>query len=260
MTGGAPAPETATSESPAGWAPRKRRKLHSFLDTRKGSTWWAPGAVGWWVGVLFGIGATLFALGSATGYFKAVGDSADAITYFAGSLFFTSAAALQYLEVINSSQELPGAGQRQRIRVFSLEPRDYAWWSSLVQLGGTVYFNVSTLMAINTALSPTVADHLVWKPDALGSVCFLTASLLAWLELGRAARSRRPRSLSWWIVNLNILGSFAFGLSAAAAYVVPTSGHDVNKVLVNLGTFVGALCFLAGAILLLHERSQERLD
>jgi uncharacterized membrane protein YkvI len=110
---------------------------------------------------------------------------------------------------------------------------------------------------MNSALSASQVDRLVWKPDAFGSICFLIASFLALLELGHAARSARPRSLSWWIVYLNFFGSFAFGVSAVAAYVVPTTGSVVNKTLVNLGTFVGAICFFAGALLLLPERTRE---
>ena len=34
------------------WTSRARRKQHSLLDTGRGSTWWAPGAIGWWIGVL----------------------------------------------------------------------------------------------------------------------------------------------------------------------------------------------------------------
>jgi hypothetical protein len=74
---------------------RDRRKRHSQLDSGRGSTWWAPGAIGWWIGVLFAIGSTCFALGAAPDYVEAVGDGADAITFFVGSIFFTTAALLQ---------------------------------------------------------------------------------------------------------------------------------------------------------------------
>jgi hypothetical protein len=247
-----PAAETnGLEENATESAPRERRKLHSFLDTRKGSTWWAPGAIGWWIGVLFAIGATLFALGAAPDFVKAVGGTADAIVFFVGSVFFTTAALFQYVEAVNAG--------RKRFRFFAWEPRDLAFWASLVQLFGTVYFNHSTFAAINSSLNTAAVDHLVWKPDILGSICFLIASFMAWWELGRAARALRPRTLSWWIVYLNIAGSFAFGVSGVAAFVVPTTGSDVNKMLVNLGTFVGGLCFLAGAILLLPERTKESL-
>jgi hypothetical protein len=174
-------------ENATAWTPRERRKLLSFLDTRSGNTWWAPGAIGWWIGVLFAIGATLFALGAAPGFDKAVGGTADAIVYFIGSIFFTSAALLMYVEAVNAG--------RERFRFFAWEPRDLAFWASLVQLFGTVYFNHSTFAAINTSLNTAAVDHLVWKPDFLGSVCFLIASFFAWQELGRAARV--IRGLSW---------------------------------------------------------------
>jgi hypothetical protein len=251
LTGQAAADANGLEEATAVLAPRERRKLHSFLDTGKGKTWWAPGAIGWWIGVLFAIGATLFALGAAPGFFNAVGGTTDAIVYFIGSIFFTTAALLMYVEAVNAG--------RQRFRFFAWEPRDLAFWASLVQLFGTIYFNHSTFAAINSSLNSAAVDHLVWKPDILGSICFLIASFLAWGELGRVARAVRPRTLSWWIVYLNIAGSFAFGVSGVAAFVVPTTGSDVNKALVNLGTFVGGLCFLAAAILLLPERTKESL-
>jgi hypothetical protein len=240
------------------WTSRERRKLHSHLDTGRGSTWWAPGAIGWWIGVLFAFGATLFALGSAPGYATAVGSGADALTFFVGSLFFTSAAFLQYLEAVNTLSDTPGSPQRKRLRILAWEPGNLSWWSSLVQFAGTLYFNVSTFVATWQNLSVPQVNRLVWRPDAIGSICFLVASSLAWWELVHAFWSWRPHSLSWWIVALNLLGSVAFGISAIASYVLPTTGDPLNIALVNLGTFVGAICFLIGAVLLLPERTRAR--
>ena len=56
---------------------------------------------------------------------------------------------------------------------------------------------------------------------------------------------------------LNLLGSIAFGASAVASYVVPATGSLRNVELSNLGTFLGALCFLVGAVLLLPERTDR---
>ena len=53
---------------------------------------------------------------------------------------------------------------------------------------------------------------------------------------------------------MNLVGSVAFGVSAVASYVKP-NGQLVSLALTNLGTFVGAVCFLAGAVLLLPERT-----
>ena len=97
----------------------------------------------------------------------------------------------------------------------------------------------------------------MWRPDAVGSICFLVASALAWAEVSHGRLFRPLFTLSGWIAMLNLLGSVAFGVSAIAAKVVSGSGAPRNVELVNLGTFVGALCFLVGALLLLPERTEE---
>ncbi len=239
---------------------RVRRKRYSHLNAGRGSTWWAPRAIGWWIGILFAVGATCFALGALPGYASAVGGGADAITFFVGSLWFTSAAFLQYLEVVNVDQDPPGADFRQRFRFLTLEPRRIDWWSTLVQFVGTLFFNATTFNALSASLSVSQINRLVWAPDALGSVCFLVASGLAWFEVCHAFACWRLHSLSWRITALNLAGSVAFGVSAVASFVVPTTGLPRNIILVNLGTFVGALCFFVGAVLLLPERTQSDSD
>ena len=56
---------------------------------------------------------------------------------------------------------------------------------------------------------------------------------------------------------INLAGSVAFGISAVAAFVIPSSGEVWNAELSNLGTFLGALCFLTGAILLLRPETTD---
>ena len=56
---------------------------------------------------------------------------------------------------------------------------------------------------------------------------------------------------------INLAGSVAFGISAVAAFVIPSSGDVWNAELSNLGTLVGALCFLTGAILMLSPESTD---
>ena len=127
---------------------------------------------------------------------------------------------------------------------------------------GVVFASLMALAALpdpsaSRHLSATQANRLVWTPDALGSICFLMSSGLAWAEVGRSWWSWCPRSLSWLITALNLAGSIAFGASAVASHVVPSSDQPRNVVLMNLGTFVGALCFLIGAVLLLPERTHD---
>ncbi len=61
------------------------------------SIWWDPHEPDWWVAFLFAVGSACFALGATPPYAAWVGVEADGITYFVGSLFFTSAAWLQLL-------------------------------------------------------------------------------------------------------------------------------------------------------------------
>jgi len=239
---------------------RARRKRFSHLNVDRGSTWWAPRAIGWWIGILFAVGSTCFAVGALPGYLSAVGYEADALTFFVGSLWFTSAAFLQFVEVANVDYIQRPPDVSRRFRLFAWEPRRIDWWSTLVQFAGTLFFNGTTFHALSVNLSASQLDRLVWAPDALGSACFLIASGLAWFEVCHAVSCWRLRSLPWRITALNLLGSIAFGISAIASYVVPTTGLAINVALVNLGTFVGALCFFVGAVLLLPERTQPDSD
>ena len=202
--------------------------------------------------MLFAVGSTLFALGAVPGFADAVGTRADSVTFFVGSIFFTTAALLQYLEAVDAA---PGGPVRGWGHIFTYRPDRIDWWACGIQLVGTVYFNVSTGAAVSANLSAETARHHVWRPDAIGSVCFLLASALAWFEVCHGWSAWSPGDISWWITALNLVGSIAFGCSAVASYVVPSTGAIWNVELSNLGTFVGALCFLAGAVLLLPERT-----
>ncbi len=121
---------------------------------------------------------------------------------------------------------------------------------------GTLWFNRTTLSALLVGLGASSNHHPVWRPDALGSVCFLVSSWLAWGEECHGPFAWRPDRISWWITALNLVGSVAFGVSAIASYVT-SSGQLLSLALTNLGTFVGAICFLIGAVLLLPERTLE---
>jgi hypothetical protein len=237
----------------AHWESRDHRK-HLKAGLVEGSTWWAPRARGWWIAVLFAVGSLLFALGAVPGYASAVGASRDAVTFFAGSLFFTGAGFLTYREAVDADPRLPGSVHRH---FFVYQPGRIDWWATAVQLAGTVFFNVSTGVAMVSDLSAQAAHRHVWRPDAFGSVCFLVASALAWCEVCHGWAAWRPRSWSWWITLLNLTGSVAFGVSAVAGYISPSTGKIHNAELTNIGTFIGALCFLAGALLLMPERTED---
>lgn len=90
--------------------------------------------------------------------------------------------------------------------------------------------------------------RLVWTPDAGGSVAFLVSAALAVVAVTATVGLVELKSRDWQAVWINMLGCIAFGVSAVGAFVRGT-GVTEDQVLANLGTFIGALCFLAGALL-----------
>jgi len=190
-----------------------------------------------WIGILFAVGSTCFLVGPFPGFVELVGSRIDGIVFFVGSIFFTSAATLQYVD-----------GGLFR-------PRGLDWWSNVIQLAGTIFFNISTFDALQTGLDANEYDRLVWTPDARGSVCFLVSGILAYVVVRRARWTR-----DWWIAFVNLLGCIAFGISAVAAYVVPSSGSALDLAGANVFTSLGALCFLIGAVLLLPAQSPASDD
>jgi hypothetical protein len=237
----------------ARWDSRRHRK-HPQGAPAAGSTWWAPRARGWWIAVLFAVGSLLFALGAIPGYASAVGARWDAATFFVGSLFFTAAGLLTYREAVDAGPHHLGTARR---RFFVYQPHRIDWWATAIQLAGTLFFNISTGNALRADLTAQAAHQHVWRPDALGSVCFLVASALAWFEACHGWTAWRPRSWAWWITLANLIGSIAFGVSAVAGYIDPATGQLLNAERSNLGTLVGAVCFFAGALLLLPERTEQ---
>jgi hypothetical protein len=181
----------------------------------------------WWSGVLFIIGSSCFAVGPFPGFLQLVGPTADAAVFFIGSIFFTSAATVQYLD------------SRSGPRLI--------WWAAVVQLAGTVFFNISTGSALLDNLSTSQENRLIWAPDVFGCVCFLVASGLAWAA---------ERGFISWI---NLAGSVAFGIAGIASYFVPDTGDVLDLAAANFTTVVGALCFLAGAVGMLVDDRRARI-
>jgi hypothetical protein len=203
---------------------------------------------------LFMLGASCFALGAIPAYIHAVGAAADAMTFFLGSIFFTSASYCQLLQA--QSPGMTGVDeQHQHTRIQALpwawRPHDKNWLAAATQFPGTLFFNISTLAATVNNLSAAEADKHVWRPDVFGSVLFLVASAYAISALGVGFWRPQLRALPWWIAWLNMLGSVAFMASAIASFVLPSTDTLLDLPLANAGTFLGAVCFLIGAALML---------
>src|SRR5262245_59885168 len=186
----------------------------------------------------FALGSTCFLVGPFPGYLQLVGTTADALTFFVGSILFTAGGAVQ-------SWLAWGAWRSGDTGVAA------AWWSAIVQSTGTVFFNVTTYQAMHVALTSSEYDKLVWRPDWRGSICFLASGAIAYAASPRRDRHRwlpRRRGQEWWQPAVNLLGCIFFGISAVAGYVVPSTGSMLDLAAANWNTSLGAACFLACAL------------
>jgi hypothetical protein len=199
------------------------------------------------------VGSALFALGAFPAYADHVDVRIVSVTYFVGSLFFTAAGYLQYVQTINAGDGIGGTPRPAPTRYLAWQPARLGWWSASVQSIGTLLFNISTFGALQASFSLQQQERLVWAPDMFGSIAFMIASTIAWVEVCRGWWRWRPGDAPWRIVALNLAGSVAFQLSAIAAFIRPATGELVSIPVANLGTFLGAVAFFIGAMLLIPE-------
>jgi hypothetical protein len=196
----------------------------------------------------FALGSSCFLVGPFPGYAQLVGESADAVTFFVGSILFTLGGGLQSL-LAWPERHFRGGGRA-------------AWWAAIVQSAGTLFFNVTTFQAMNTALTSPEYNKLVWRPDWRGSICFLVSGVIAY----RASPRHRwhgwlpvRRGVGWWQPAVNLLGCVFFGISAVAGYVVPSTGSMLDQAAANWNTSLGAACFLACALDTLHTDTASKM-
>jgi hypothetical protein len=178
---------------------------------------------------LFVIGSLCFATGTVPGFSALAGAGAANVACFVGSWLFTSAA---WIQLVRSG---PKGGVE--------------WLSAATQFAGTVLFNVSTGASV-WAHAVSMERRLVWAPDATGSFAFLASAALGIVAVSAQVGYWVPRSRDWQAQWVNMIGCLAFGASAVGAFVHET-GTDADEGLANVGTFIGALCFLAAALIVL---------
>ena len=192
------------------------------------------GARGQWMAAAFAAGSACFLVGPFPGYLSLVGPLVDALTFFIGSVLFTVGGALQ--AVAAAPDRRNGAAGTA------------AWRAAAIQFAGTLFFNITTFRALQTALSDPSYDRLVWRPDAFGSACFLVSGLIAYVAAPRRGWLPLHSGRGWWQPAVNLLGCLLFGVAAVAGYVVPASGTLLDLAAANWTTAAGAACFLACAL------------
>jgi len=193
----------------------------------------------------FALGSACFLIGPFPGYANLVGESADAVTFFVGSILFTTGGALQSW-LAWPARHSTGEGRA-------------AWWAALIQSVGTLFFNVTTFQALHTAVTSPEYDRLVWRPDALGSICFLISGAIAYGASPRHGWLPARGARGWWQPAINLLGCVFFGVSAIAGYVVPSNGSMLDLAAANWNTSLGAACFLACALDTLHSGKASKM-
>ncbi len=187
-----------------------------------------------WMAVCFAVGSACFLIGPFPGYAQLVGDTADAVTFFVGSILFTIGGGIQSW-LAWPGRRHPGDGRA-------------SWFSALIQSAGTLFFNVTTYQALHTAVTSSEYNRLVWRPDWRGSVCFLVSGAIAYRASSRHGWLPVRGGAGWWQPAINLLGCIFFGISAVAGYVVPSTGSMISQAAANWNTALGAACFLACAV------------
>ncbi|MFI5672458.1 hypothetical protein [Streptomyces sp. NPDC051704] len=205
----------------------------------------------------FVIGGALFALGAAIAQFGSGDAVVSASVYFAGGLFFNTGGYTSLLQVLNAPRHSAGGGPLVTAdwRWWGYEPMRLDWLSTFVLFVGTLVFAVNLLDSFLQGLTVQQTNRLIWTPDVIGCVLFLVSGHLAIAEICHRSRPCvRSRSLGWWVVAVNQLGSVLFMVSALAAFTRPATGSLVNTDIANWGTLSGALCFSLGGVLQAFER------
>ena len=189
-----------------------------------------------WMALSFALGSTCFLVGPFPGYAQLVGDSADAITFFVGSILFTVGGALQS-RLAWAERSSPGG---PRCVVVGHRP-----------------------VGRHALLQRHDVPGDARGPDELGVRQARLATRLAWVDLLPRVGGDRLPGLSaprwhgwlparggegWWQPAVNLLGCVFFGISAVAGYVVPSTGSVLDLAAANWNTSLGAACFLACAI------------
>lgn len=210
------------------------------------------------IGALFAIGSLLFAAGSVFSLWPNLAQAAslDSLgvngVFFAGSIPFTLAAALQWFQAARATPfGAPEAAAPRRW--LGWRPRDIGWLSCALQFAGTLLFNLNTFDAMHAPGRWSAQDLAIWAPDLVGSMLFLASGYLAFVETCHAHGAWRPRELAWRLTAYNLFGCVAFMVSALFAFVPRHASALPLGTLALVFTLMGAIGFLLGSLLLWRE-------
>ncbi len=209
-----------------------------------------PWKLNWWIGGIFAFGSLFFATASLLSLYPALAArfsletvSINAI-YFAGSIPFTTAAYLQLFQAANVVPfRISDPAEPGQFHLFGWKPNDVGWLSCALQFVGTILFNFNTFDAMIPSLTWFEEDLVVWAPNIVGSILFLASGYLAFIEACHGYWDWQPRSISWWVVFINLLGCVGFMASALLSLFLPGPPDTAIVTLAVIFTLQGRSVF-----------------
>ena len=202
-----------------------------------------------WMALCFALGSTCFLIGPFPGYVQLVGDSADAVTFFVGSILFTAGGALQSW-LAWSDRRI--ARRRPRGLVGGHRP---VRGDALLQrhdLPGDAHRRSRAPSTTSWSGGPTGAARSASSSPARSPI----APRVATAGTGGCPSAA---AAGWWQPAVNLLGCIFFGISAVAGYLVPSTGSMLDQAAANWNTALGAACFLACALDTLHTDRASKM-
>jgi hypothetical protein len=228
---------------------------------------WAPHRLAWWVAITFIVGSVLFVAGAAGSLVPSVFGGQHRmsvfaeVSYFIGATLYTIGIYGQLLEALNCDERIDPSRRSHapnRFRWFVTRAGDLARIEILIPfvfLIGSLTFNYETTFALGSVVGalPKVA---VWETSLIGSIFFLMAGLLQFIEAGNGYLSANVRDISWWIGLLFTVGGAGFiigSLPGLGTPGLPNAGEGSGPAIVKIGFLTGGIAYLTGSYLMLPE-------
>ena len=164
-------------------------------------------------GISFFLGGGLFTLGAVLSQLERHPGRPSNWTFLVGGFFFSTGAYAALVQEINSPHGIDddGAADREPLALVGLRaaPAGLDGRLRVVLRHPGVRHQPARRVHRQTWTTKQI-DHLIWAPEMVGCVLFLVSGHIGIIEVCHGRFRLLPRSLGWWIVIVNQLGSWLF--------------------------------------------------
>jgi hypothetical protein len=118
-----------------------------------------------------------------------------------------------------------------------------------------VAFNYETVDSLGSSVN-LLPKWGLWEVSLFGSLFFLLAGLLQFIEAGHNYLSFDTRNVSWWIGVLFTAGGVGFVVGCLPGLHtpgLPTAKDGSGPLIVKVGFLLGSAAYLAGSYLMVPE-------